>query len=266
MTRYWNDRQPFSYLRKRFGIQKPFALGWNEWDEWNSTTKANHPVGWFVTETLPDVFDWIDNHTFGYINSFNYYIRNRFYRQTHVLPTGLERGLYHDLDTRILHGLFTSLVDFVEVEKAWMNRWDKDRKQKYKMKRGRSAIGGLAYLQWEMSLVFDEEWMDKSDPRYGKPTEQAIQAQEVHRLYHWWKYERPARPDPYDASGWTAYCEACREENGGNWIFASENKTPKLKKMGEIARKKLRKIEEQYDKEDESNLMSLIKIRKGLWT
>ena len=50
----------------------------------------------------------------------------------------------------------------------------------------------------------DEEWVSKDDPDWGKPTNQAVAAQEIKKLYLWWTQVRPTRPDAYAESGWTA--------------------------------------------------------------
>lgn len=273
-NRYYQGSPPFEWLRKKFGITKPYALAWEEWDVWKRETRAAHPVGYWMTEKLPDYLEKIPEYTIDWYYELKYYWRNRYWRQTHVLPTGLKVGQYYDLDTRILHGLMNSLVDFVEVEKAWMNRWDENGKIRYKMKKGRNAIAGIAHLQWEMGLTINEDWVDKNDPNYGKPTSQAETAMEIMKLYNWWKFERPLRPDPHDTSGWTAYCDACRQaakENGEDsdlgWVLGGRaDKSPKLKKMSAVALDKLHKIEKQYNDEDEAMLIRLIKIRQSLWT
>jgi hypothetical protein len=73
------------------------------------------------------------------------------------------------------------------------------------------------------------------------------------------------RPDPYDASGWTAACEASRLANGGRLSFNAE-KDPVIKKASDKAHKLLQKIEAAYEKEDEAMMIRLIKIRGSLWT
>jgi hypothetical protein len=99
----------------------------------------------------------------------------------------------------------------------------------------------------------------------GKLTPQAIKAQEILDLYTWWTQVYRNRPEPMEASGWTAYCEAARLANGGKLMFSSD-KTPELKKMSDKAHKLLRKIEAAYEKEDEQMMIRLIKVRHGLWT
>ena len=98
-----------------------------------------------------------------------------------------------------------------------------------------------------------------------KPTPQAVKAQEILALYTWWTEVYPNRPDAYDASGWTEYCEASRLSNGGkiNW---SSDKSPALKKQSSKAHKALQKLEADYEKEDTEMMIRLIKVRHGLWT
>ena len=100
---------------------------------------------------------------------------------------------------------------------------------------------------------------------FGEPTYQAKAAKEIIELYTWWTVTYRNRPDPYDASGWTAACEASRIANGGRLSFSGD-KDPVLKKASDKAHKELRKIEAAYEKEDEAMMIRLIKIRQSLWT
>jgi hypothetical protein len=109
------------------------------------------------------------------------------------------------------------------------------------------------------------DWCGPEHPDYGKPTGQAIRAKEIKELYTWWTEIYPNRPDPYDASGWTAACEANRAANGGKLSFSTP-KDPVLKKAHDKAHKLLQKIEADYEKEDEAMMIRLIKARDSLWT
>ena len=119
-----------------------------------------------------------------------------------------------------------------------------------------------------MSLTMTEDWgVEATDPNYGKPTGQAIRAKEIKELYTWWTVTYPNRPDPYEASGWSAYCERMREEagDGHRWI-GMQSKNPETETMGTTALELLRKIEQDYEEEDEAMMIRLIKIRDSLWT
>ena len=45
-------------------------------------------------------------------------------------------------------------------------------------------------MQWAAKLKNNDDWIDKASPDYGKPTHQALAAQETLLLYQWWKEER----------------------------------------------------------------------------
>ena len=111
----------------------------------------------------------------------------------------------------------------------------------------------------------NSDWCEPDHPEYGKPTGQALRAREIKELYTWWTVTYRARPDPYEASGWTAVCEAQRQANGGKFSFNSP-KDPVLKKANDKAHKLLQKIEADYEKEDEAMMIRLIKARDSLWT
>jgi len=176
---------------------------------------------------------------------------------------------------RFLPCLFNELVDFVEIESAWSHiAWgDKEARAKYdppfwasgwfRWRVWRCPQAGLDHLDWAMTLT-NSDWCGPDHPEYGKPTGQAIRAKEIKELYTWWTTVYPNRPDPYDASGWTEYCERSRELNGGK-LFGSK-KTPELEKLSNKTHKLLQKIEADYEKEDEAMMIRLIKARDSLWT
>lgn len=248
MRRHYSEGRFFSALRKRFGIEKPLALPFGEWDVWHAKTRKDHPVGYFVTETLPDWLEWIPKVFVDPFHDVAYYHRNRFVRKTHILRTGLKAGDYHDLSERILHGLMWGLVDFVEIEKARaMIRWHDDGDTVYRLKRGRSRDAGLAYLAWEATL--DDEGL--------KPEErceaQAKAAREIRAIYEWWTDIRPKRRDPYDDADW---------EGVSDFVFDRGDE-----KRAEIdaSLSRIRATEEAYAFEDDQMLMRLIAIRPHLW-
>jgi hypothetical protein len=121
-------------------------------------------------------------------------------------------------------------------------------------------------LNWASELRMTEDWgVHSGDKGYGELTQQAKNAREVKELYLWWTETYRNRRDPYEASGWSAYCEAARVANGGKMMFGAD-KSPELKKQSDRAHKLLHKIESDYEKEDEAMLIRLIKIRNSLWT
>jgi hypothetical protein len=170
-------------------------------------------------------------------------------------------------------------VDFVEIEQAWHHCiWSDEAKTEFEVpwwRKGwlrwrtwRSPEAGMAYLTWASGLTVGEDMgAEPGSKGFGEPTWQAKSAKEIIELYTWWTVTYRNRPDPYDASGWTEYCEASRAANGGSlWGSLSADKTPELKKMSTKSHNLLRKIEAAYEKEDEAMMIRLIKIRQSLWT
>lgn len=258
MSRYWAGSKPFNYLRKQFGIEKPVAAQWGEWDEWKKKTKAEHPVGWWLTEKLPEYLEKIPETFVDPFHAISYYIRNRWYRQTHVLRTGFKPGTYHDFRERILYGNMESLVDFVEIEKAWMQHIFGDDKTPLG-RLGRSPEAGMKHLIWEISLDNPEL------SEYERSDTQAHVAHEIVAIYTWWKEERPKRPDPMNVSGLSDYYEQ-RRKAGEAWFMELQERTPEENAHYKVMSQKMFDIEAAYDKEDEDMLIRLMKIRLSLWT
>lgn len=213
-----------------------------------------------VLDTIQSVFFW----PYEKIYSAKYYIVNRWIDQSHAMVAHrkhIKPGEWRDLDYRILYCTFDELVDFVEIEKAYANfRWDEAKFKTLKWWQGgrwrtrtwRSAEAGLDYLRWEAKLL------DEAEDDYI-PKSQSESAKEVIELYDWWVNIRPARVEPMEASGWSAFCDSRRDDWSGLINRADREETgPLLDKM--------REFETQYDDEDTEMLIRLIKIRGSLWT
>jgi hypothetical protein len=168
-------------------------------------------------------------------------------------------------------------VDFVEIEQAWSHiAWgsEEDRAKYnppfwasgwFRWRTWRCPQAGLDHLDWAMTLTIGSDWgVEENDPNFGKPTGQAERAKEIKELYTWWTVTYRNRPDPYEASGWSEYCEKARELNNGK-LFGSK-KTPELEEMSNKTHKLLQEIEASYEAEDEAMMIRLIKARHGLWT
>lgn len=274
---YWTNSKFADWLR---GTPKLKMGTSEEWDEWATKSETAHPWRYWLAEEglrhLQDFITWpVDK-----LYDVKYYINNRWITRTHALtahPRDIKPGEWRDVGNRFLPCLFNELVDFVEVELAWHHiALDDEARKKYKApfwsvgwfrwRTWRSRQAGLDHLDWASNLVFNENWgVEKDSPNYGNPTQQALDAKEIKELYMWWTTVYRFRPDAYDASGWTAYCEADRLANGGRLSWYSD-KTPELRKMCDDAHAKIEDIEEAYKKEEEEMLVRLIKIRNSLWT
>ena len=279
MRNYWTCSKFADWLR---GTTK---LKWGtseEWNEWEARAKADYPVRWWLAEEGLDHIQSALMFIPDKLYAVKYYVNNRWITKTHALtanPRDIKPGTWCDVGNRFLPCLFNELQDFVEVELAWWHiAWaDKDEKDKYKApwyatgwfrwRTWRCPRAGLDNLEWQRNLRWQADEVGDDSASLGKPTPQAIKAQEILDLYKWWTEVYRNRPDPYDASGWTAYCDQMRDEKGDGirWI-GTESSNKETKKMGTKAHKLLRKIEEQYEKEDEEMMIRLIKVRHGLWT
>ena len=274
MKKYWTCSKFADWLR---GTSKPFAGTSEEWNAWENKAKAKKFRYWLAEEGL----DYLERFVYwptNRINDIRCYINNRWVTKSHALTSNLKRGSWYDLDTRLLHAVFDELVNFVEIELAWMLViCSEEECKKYKgpwyrtffrIDVWRSPEAGLAYLKWASNLKVDEDWVDKNDPNYGQPTPQALAAQETLKLYKWWKEERPERPDPSDASGWSKYCEEKQNEAKGSgadsWCgFISNNMKDE---HADNILNLYRQIEKEQIEEDTAMLIRLVQIRQSLWT
>lgn len=283
-SRYWAHSKFSKLIQQKFAnVTKPYSLPLGEWSKWNKAFKASHPVIFWFTEEFLDWAQTVVNYPIDVLNDIRYWGYNRFISKPHVLNTKLKKGQYHEVDTRILHGLFETFVDFIEVEKAWMGVvFDSEARTKFQLpwykrvprwlrwKEWRCPAAGIQHLQWEMSLVVDYEWLPEeeraSQPSCGEPTTQAISARTQYELYNWWKTVRPSRPDPMDAGGWSDYCAKMDAKHGEGVMSWMDDRDDEDTNESRRCLDKTHEIEEVYDQEDEEMLVRLIRIRKGLWT
>jgi hypothetical protein len=276
---YWTCSKFADWLR---GTAKLKSGTSEEWDDWTTTAKMKHSFRYWLAEEGLDILQKIVYWPTDKIYAIKYYINNRWVTRTHALtahPRDIKPGTWSDVGHRFLPCLFNELVDFVEIELAWWHlAWNSEERPKYNMpwwavgwwrvRTWRCPQAGLDNLEWQRNLRHsaDDGWKE-GDPNIGKPTPQAVKAQEILDLYTWWTTTYRNRPDPYEASGWSAACDALRDANGpGVMSMFRKNSDPKLKKASDEALKLLHKIEADYEKEDEQMMIRLIKVRHGLWT
>jgi len=279
-SRYWSCSPFADWIR---GTKKLSAGTAEEWDDWTTRAQMNHNFRyWLAEEGLSHLQDFV-TWPIRKIYDVKYYVNNRWVTRTHSLTAhskDIRPGQWCDVGNRFLPCLFNELVDFVEVELAWWHiAWaDPAEKAKYnapfyatgwfRWRTWRCPQEGLDNLDWQRSLRHDvDSGWPEGDPNIGKPTPQAVKAQEVLDLYRWWKDVYPNRPDPHDASGWSEYCELKRKEHGETGLsFMKESANPETRALGDRALMKTHEIEKAYDDEDTEMMIRLIKVRHGLWT
>jgi hypothetical protein len=273
-SHYWTISKFADWLR---GTPKLKCGTGEEWQAWEKQAKTTHPIRWWIAEEGLDYLQNLVYYIPDKLNDARYYINNRWVSYSHALtahPRDIKPGQWQDVGNRFLPCLFNELVDFVEVEQAWHHcMWSDDAKTKFdvpwyrsgwlRWRTWRCPEAGLEYLRWAETLT-NEEYIKEGEK--VEPTYQAKAAKEIIELYTWWTTTYRNRPEPMDASGWTAYCDASRAANGGSLSFSYAKDTPEMRKMSDKAHKALRKIEAAYEKEDEAMMIRLIKIRQSLWT
>jgi hypothetical protein len=273
---YWSCSKFADWLR---GTAKPHAGTGKEWKLWKKAAKETHPIRYWIVEEGLDYAQNFVNWPMDRLHDVRYYINNRWITRSHTLtahPSNIKPGNWCDVGNRFLPCLFNELVNFVEVEQAWHHvMWDEEARKRFnvpwyrrswlRLRTWRCPDAGIEYLLWASGLKIGEHMgVSPGTDNYGKPTHQALAAQEILALYRWWREVYPNRPDPHDASGWSAYCEMRRTK--GYDFLDFEDKTPEEAQMSKIALDKSHEIEQAYDNEDEAMMVRLIKVRHSLWT
>jgi hypothetical protein len=276
-SHYWTISKFADWLR---GTPKLKCGTSEEWNDWEDKAKAAYPIRWWIAEEGLDYLQKFVYYIPDKLNDIRYYINNRWVSHSHALtahPRDIQPGNWSDVGSRFLPCMFNELVDFVEIEQAWHHCiWSDDAKTKFetpwwrkgwlRWRTWRCPEAGMEYLKWASSLTIGEDMgAEPGSDGYGEPTYQATAAKEIIELYTWWTVTYRNRPDAYDASGWSEYCEASRIANGGKLSFSGD-KSPELKAMSDTSHKKLQEIEAAYETEDEEMMIRLIKIRQSLWT
>jgi hypothetical protein len=275
-SHYWTCSKFADWLR---GSPKLKCGTSEEWDAWYASSAKAHPVRYWIAEEGLDHLQTIVHYIPDKLNDVRYYINNRWVTCSHALtahPRDIKPGTWRDVGNRFLPCLFNELVDFVEIEQAWHHCiWSDDAKTKFetpwwrkgwlRWRTWRCPEAGMEYLKWASTLT-NEEFLEEGEKHKAEPTYQAKAAKEIIELYTWWTTTYRNRPDPMDASGWSAHCEAMRVKYPGSFFSSLNSKDPEDRKASNKAHKLLGKIEKAYEKEDEEMMIRLIKIRESLWT
>jgi hypothetical protein len=275
-SHYWTCSKFADWLR---GSPKLKCGTSEEWDAWYASSAKAHPVRYWIAEEGLDHVQKFVYYIPDKLNDVRYYINNRWVTCSHALtahPRDIKPGTWRDVGNRFLPCLFNELVDFVEIEQAWHHCiWSDDAKTKFetpwwrkgwlRWRTWRCPEAGMEYLKWASTLT-NEEFLEEGEKHKAEPTYQAKAAKEIIELYTWWTTTYRNRPDPMDASGWSAHCEAMRVKYPGSFFSSLNSKDPEDRKASNKAHKLLSKIEKAYEKEDEEMMIRLIKIRESLWT
>ncbi len=115
-SNYWSCTKFADWIR---GTPKIAAGTAEEWNAWEKTARAKKVRYWLAEDgldCLQNLVNWPRNR----IQDTCHYIDNRWVSRTHTLTSNLKRGQWHEFETRLLHSAFDALVNFVEIEQAWL--------------------------------------------------------------------------------------------------------------------------------------------------
>jgi len=252
---FTNKRVDF---KKRLFPDMPDAASMEEWDVWNNNAMKSK-FKWFIVDTVPTWFAVTFQYRYEHFISK---LKSKYIRKHNLIKiTTLEDDEWYDTNTRLMHGMFQLLVDFVELEKAHMQViFGEENAPRYMRKANyRNGIMGLKYLDWEITLGKEG----------GK--DQSKNAKIVRDLYIWWTGVRPQREDLMDVKGSMGVST--------NEFYDSDTSKDSMGVFADFGRKKdnepdlykdvnkaYEDAEKKYNKEDEQMLIKLVKIRKSLWT
>lgn len=243
---YWTCSKFADFIR---GEKKPYALQLHEWDEWKDKQKKERPIRFWLSDTFLGKLQDFFYFPYDVYSNLKSYIRNRWIDKTHYLKTGLKPGYYYEFDTRIIHGLFNELVDFVEMELAHLSKWDTTKN--YTFKNGRSIEAAYAYFKEAEDRVEQSRKRIEQEPKtssfYADLMDNLFfdenhleKSNQIKELYEWWTKIRPLRDDPY--------------------------LTITKETHGEMYHEAIAFVLENQEKEDTEMMIKLIKIRQQLWT
>jgi hypothetical protein len=200
-----------------------------------------------------------------------HYIQNRFVSRSHLLDTRLKPGCWHETETQMLHGCFEALVDYVEIQEAWLHAICNDELAKTLPWYVRSDIFNN-FFHWrnagygvaKIKLSANMRYGDEDHPaeqcqadQLGLPTKHALSAQEILDLYDWWKNVRPNRLD--------CYADGVTDQMIIDQLATLPPPIQAYSRMPKSSARRL-SIEECYELEDDQNFIRLVKIRTHLWT
>lgn len=222
-----------TYLSKKF-LQRPYALEFKEWQEWENQTKKEKPVIYFIIyfviyelslilkNRIQDNLKCMRNKYFKTFHTVTYDVKRFTTNKNNHDKYDLRDFTYMDPSAQILYTNFQTLVNFIEHE-AYM-------------------------IEWKSSSEHQYAWKEMTE------------------LYIWWVRDRYIEQDNnkipiYEDFGLTR--DEYRKKYKNNDV--SDEIQEKIKEY-DNALSKYDKKSIEIERKEQDNLHRLIKIRQFMWT
>jgi len=242
MNRVFSDTQFVKKLQKIFIKDKPIALPWGEWDEWNASEKERNPLGYFIAETFPEKVDDVYEFCFGWFFSLRRYIYN-VRQNSHYIDPKLKKGKYYENDVLLEETVFEFLVDFVEKEAAFCHMAYNE--EGFKVIKRRCPAAGIEWMKEQNNKDFDK----------------------LLEIYQWRKDNN--KNDIYEKSEYYQYTRELEKKyncSSLDVMFGKTNISAEELKKFNMLKKKQESEQKKYDALKEKYMLDVVKLRKIMWT
>ena len=104
------------YWRKKYPEFDKFAMPAQGFVDRDALYKKNHPRLFWLNNKISSFDAWFEYHILDKLRYPRQFYVNAIRDKTHIVPTGLKMGEWHDSSERLFRGVFELLVFFVEQE------------------------------------------------------------------------------------------------------------------------------------------------------
>lgn len=153
-----------------FEFNPPFAASLEDWEKFDARFKADAPIRYH----LNGIKDFFEYRVINSLKDVKWWVRHRTTDKYHQVDTGLSPG-YYDADTRLLHGVFSILKDFIEIECAKKYRF-------FYPWRSRVMNNKRCGIEYMKAMGKANE---KENPKYLRATQALLES------YDYWTVQRP---------------------------------------------------------------------------
>lgn len=206
-------------------LDKPFAATMGEWRRWRKEAKTAHPGWYFILEAVPDFIDDLISPPLRKLRDLKYGVMYRIHPRHRYHVLKIGTPGYYDPCSMFLPANFAILERYIE-------------------ERG-GVDGAAARIDWLREAG--------ESPEYGGDIGYWHEAEAL-SLWLWWTIERPNRVDPWDSVG--------EPEDIADGEGLDEPGEPCMSRR---QFQMMNELEGLYTKDDEEQLIRLIKIREYLW-